>query len=93
MHDSSKVWRPGPRITRITDIDLHQEMDAYSPTRRRLDPAFSGPAELTRSVLSERGCLSALRGSGLSVLHVQLEGDLQPSDDERLSATHDDKGR
>ncbi|MFJ4044151.1 hypothetical protein ACIPV2_00210 [Microbacterium sp. NPDC089987] len=50
---------------------------------------------ITPDTSAERGAMVALRHAAqrASILRVQLQGDLQPADDERLTVTHDEAGR
>lgn len=50
---------------------------------------------LTPDTSAERGALIALRHAAerICTLHVRLDGNLQPGDDQRFARTHDDDGR
>ncbi|WP_101847481.1 hypothetical protein [Zhihengliuella sp. ISTPL4] len=50
---------------------------------------------ITPDTSAERGAMVALRHAArqASILRVQLQGDLQPADDQRLAVTHDETGR
>lgn len=50
---------------------------------------------ITPDTSAERGAMVALRHAAkrASIVRVQLQGDLQPADDQRLAVTHDETGR